>query len=287
MIEALRLTAADLMGNPARVSRALEHVQPPADDDLRAPANIHAWDVPQWQRLNDDVPTPGHAANDMQGHPAGASRHQMLAGLIDKTVHTEAIDIREVGVLAASKSNLKAFATLGQLATKKASHLLETVNNEAIEDNLAHHEVRIMRPPERSPDYFQSAEWDGRVQLHNDGGSHHFAAAHWLACKLDYSRCIRARHVRYTVNRQRLHSLTDHYQINVMPDYQHQVVDDALARLEAPWYWLHTARPLVGYMLIFLPRDNKRSAAAARAFEDARFPTLTDALAPPAPLRNH
>lgn len=278
VFERLRLAAADAIGHPARIVHLLASMPPPSLAAVRTTPSIDGQRVPQWQMLSDGPTSLTGFAPD--GHRAVSTRIDVpeLADLITARESIEDVDIRDVGLLSASKSPLGQYTSLCDFARERCASLLGSETREAIEGLLAHSEIRIGLT--RASDVMQRASWDGRIELSNAGGSHHFAAAHLLAHRLGVARRVRCRFVYLGVNPSTLHRLMDRFSVFLVP---HTYVGPpwvvALQALGVTWYWLDAPPPLWAYRLLLFPQDNPRSCVAARCLDDAGFPWLTDALA--------
>lgn len=279
----IRLEAADATGRPTRIRRLLSAIDAPTLADVRSPPHIHGARIPQWQSfidgqtlLNGGGPRRSDYHNPYQAHVPE------LATLITRTVSERAVDIRDVAVMAASRTDLKQYESLSALAQVERPSMLAEATSDTIEALLAEDEVRITQGPQRSPDFMQHASWDGRIELCNHGGSRRFAAAHCIAQTLGITRTIRTRFVDLSVNHDALASLMARFAIYFFPEWPvHLDWWAAMETFGAPWYWRDAPPPLLGYTLIFLPRADSRARVVADAVDDAGFPRLFDALVQP------
>lgn len=92
-------------------------------------------------------------------------------------------DIQQVHGFSASKSDRTKFRSMDEMVECNSREMIAEVSHEALARNLAHDEIRITRSG--TDDFFQHHQWDGRLFLMNSGGSHHFAAAKYIAARLD------------------------------------------------------------------------------------------------------
>lgn len=88
-------------------------------------------------------------------------------------------DIAEVEGIAASKSSDRFFPTVGAFGADYAAYIKAPVTEVGLTKMLSHREVRIAMPD--GTDRVMLRLWDGRLFLVNAGGSHHFAAAAYIA----------------------------------------------------------------------------------------------------------
>jgi hypothetical protein len=107
--------------------------------------------------------------------PHGALTHAL-------SVDDICFDITEVDGIAASKSSDRPFSSIQAFGANYAAYKGATIDAEGLQDMLSHGEVRIFSPTRG--DYLALRLWDGRLFLCNAGGSHHFAAAVYIATQL-------------------------------------------------------------------------------------------------------
>ena len=202
-----------------------------------------------------------------------------LANLCDQ-VHVEGwtCDIRQVEVLNASKSPLEQFTDLDAFAEARCHGYLDDASPDTIARNLAHGEVRIMQP--RCFDYFCYHDWDGRVCLINEGGSHHFATARYLA---GVARCpvqLKGNLKSYRLNPAAVTALTDEYMLfSITKDPERWLaLSDAMRALQATYFVGDLPRPHTGGHVLLLPRRESRSLAVAKVLLRAGVPNLGDTL---------
>lgn len=286
VLDWIRLEAADITGRPTRIRRLLSAIDAPTLADVRSPPHIDGARIPQWQSFID-----GQTVLN-GGGPRRSDYHNPyqicvpeLATLIIRTVSERAVDIRDVAVMAASRTDLTQYESLSALAQVERPVMLAEATSDTIEALLAEDEVRITRGPKRSQDFMQRASWDGRIELCNQGGSRRFAAAHCIAQTLGITRTIRTRFVELSVNHDALARLMARFAMYVFPEgCVHLDWHSAMEAFGAPWYWRDAPPPLFGYTLVLLPLDDSRSRVVADAVDDAGFPRLFDALAQPMPF---
>jgi len=179
-------------------------------------------------------------------------------------------DIGDVDAVMSSKSSLENCANLDEFAVKFCSPWCRSESETAIEENMRHGEVRIDDP--KTSDHFVVYEWDGRLILSNDGGSHHFATARYISRKLGVRRQLCGALHRYSLNRSAVSRLTNNFHIFLLAD------DDRLwplmGRLQefgskqytAPLPW-----PCDSQLALIFPRDDERSARSARLLLERGF----------------
>jgi len=115
-------------------------------------------------------------------------------------------EIQSVEGLAASKSELTHFGSLDAMVLANSREMINEISNDHLAKSLAHDEIRILHC-ERTSDHFARHSWDGRVFLVNSGGSHHFAAARYLASRLGHRVTLRGTLRTYGVDAQAVGAL--------------------------------------------------------------------------------
>lgn len=123
---------------------------------------------------------------DRSWHPARLACGPLEA-MITKDMYPDCeVAIRDVTRLANSKSPLTSFAELDGLGRKFCAERGFDISSEQIRSCLLHDQVRVATPWRQGSDSFCAMTWaDAPIALSNDGGSHHFAAARYIAGQLD------------------------------------------------------------------------------------------------------
>ena len=92
-------------------------------------------------------------------------------------------EIQDVYGFSASKSDLNKFTSLDQMAETSSPEMICELTERKLDANLAHREIRILHSSSTS-DCLVRFTWNKRLFLMNAGGSHHFAAARYIAARL-------------------------------------------------------------------------------------------------------
>lgn len=183
-------------------------------------------------------------------------------------------DIRDVEALSASKSDLKSYSNLDEFAEACCQHLIAHVDELQLHRLLQHSELRILRSSNKG-DYFEWRCWDGRVTLTNAGGSHHFAAARYIAGKLRLKVPLSGRLYRHSLVREGVSVLRDGYLMYAVgfPSIdQFFELSELINSTGAEWCARALPLPHRGLSLVlFFPRADKRSLEVASVFHDAKF----------------
>jgi hypothetical protein len=181
-------------------------------------------------------------------------------------------EIQEIDGFSGSKSELHKFKSTDAMVERNSQEMINPVTQEQLEKNLRWDEIRIISR-EKTTDHFATWEWDGRVFLINSGGSHHFAAAKYIAKRLEIKVPLSGRYVTFGINQVAVASLRRDFDIFVMSwttDHQlgfHKVMQN----FEATYYWKALPRPYSEQCAIFLPKSEKRSAKVAQVLHKAGF----------------
>ncbi|CAM5427238.1 putative protein OS=Stutzerimonas stutzeri OX=316 GN=CXK94_17845 PE=4 SV=1 [Stutzerimonas stutzeri] len=72
---------------------------------------------------------------------------------------------------------------MDDMVVRNSPEMIDEISPAKLAKNLAWDEIRIISHVDH--DYFATWAWDGRVFLMNSGGSHHFAAAKYIAARLE------------------------------------------------------------------------------------------------------
>lgn len=183
-------------------------------------------------------------------------------------------DIQQVDGFSASKSELRRFKSMDAMVERNSQPMITPVTQEKLEENLRWDEIRIISREDH--DYFSTWEWDGRVFLINSGGSHHFAAAKYIAKRIGVSVPLTGRYKVYGINQVALASLRRDFDIFVLSWHCKQQMDfhRAMQRFEATYYWKDLPRPYTDQAAIFLPKEEKRAGKVSDVLREAGFQDL-------------
>lgn len=275
--------------------------------------------APRLIRLLQDQPTiavsldgPGHdisVESVVQWHELGLSPHPMLAPRergslmgwrqrdrntygsftmyrpeICQIGHKEvteewACDITDVHGLAASKSPLRNFSSTDQMVELNAREMIDEVTHAKLDWNLAHRDIRILHAP--GSDFFLRHSWDDRLFLVNMGGSHHFAAAKYIASRLGTPVPLKARLYSHSLNAQAIASLREDFEMFAISNEApiEQAFLSAMEELRATWLSLTMPRQIQNASAILLPRSQSRSMLVARMLRQAGIVDVGEHLA--------
>lgn len=178
-------------------------------------------------------------------------------------------DITDVDGFAASKSELADFTSTDQMVATNSRDMIDAITHEKLAKNLAHREIRIIHSP--GSDHFRRYAWDGRLFLINSGGSHHFAAAKYIAGRLPESVPLRGQLQTYSLNALAIASLRRDFEMFVISDATPISLGfhDAMVAFRATWLWHPMPRPFADAKAILLPKAERRSMLVAERLRRA------------------
>lgn len=178
-------------------------------------------------------------------------------------------DITDVHGFAASKSELRDFASTDQMVEANSRNMIDAITHEKLAKNLDHREIRIIHSP--GSDFFCRYSWDGRLFLMNSGGSHHFAAAKYIAARLPQSVTLRGKLYTYTLNAVAIASLRRDFEMFVISDATPISLGfhDAMTAFRATWLWHPMPRAFGDAKAILLPKNERRSMQVAALLRQA------------------
>ena len=279
----------DDLGIPASV-RAIVEAFPALKVHLREPAqSIAASSVVLWHEWGGAVhgSWPRLAAGEMlgwrnQGGQYGSFHltREDLARLGCREVKEQwRCEIQDVEGLSASKSELRDFASLDDMVATNSRPMIEPMSLEKLDQNLAWSEIRILHREDPS-DHFACYRWDGRLFLMNSGGSHHFAAARYIASRLRRSVPLQGRLKIYGLNSASVSSLVRDFEIFALraEPMSYMAFHDAMRAYGAAYLHRRLPRPYEDSRAVFLPRDDIRSVRVAAVLHEWGFFDLGDHL---------
>lgn len=174
-----------------------------------------------------------------------------------------ACDIIDVHGFSESKSRLRDFTSTDEMVETNSRDMIDRITREKLAENLAHGEIRIIHSP--GSDHFGRYLWDGRLFLVNSGGSHHFAAAKYIAARLPQSVPLRGSLHTYSLNSRAIASLRGDYEMFVISGDAPVSLGfhDAMEAFRATWLWHPMPRPFENAKAILLPKSERRSMKVA------------------------
>lgn len=276
LLQSLVTSVREDLGYPAKLVALLEtYPQIRVDLDDRRP-NICAQSVTRWHELGKEF---GEAHGYLRGWKI-AGRYYWEGFSVLRPEYAQlgrcdvmddwTCDISELHGFSASKSELRDFENTDQMVETNSREMISEISLRKLNENLAHREIRIIHSP--GIDYFTRYQWDGRLWLMNDGGSHHAAAAKYIAARLGHRVPLTGKLYTYSLNASAISSLCNDYRMFVINDDDaeiHIAFSKAMRSFRAPWLWHSMPRPYSHAKAILLPRNERRSMRVAEALDAA------------------
>ncbi|MDN8617196.1 DUF6685 family protein [Variovorax ginsengisoli] len=232
-------------------------------------ARVDAGSVVRWDELG------RRAGGSLQGWSSKGGSYRGVSRLVPQLasfgrctrVESWSCDIQDVVGISNSKSRLREYSTLDSMIESNRPSWLGDLSEERVAELLAYKEVRLGRPG--ASDHLSLNLWDGRVMLMNDGGSHHFAAARYVAARIQRNTPINGPLCIYEIDELSLDSMLEAYDMIVIPgeprfsNWFHK----AMESYRATFFSLDLPRPYTAQegRIVLLPRDEPRSAKVAEA----------------------
>lgn len=179
-------------------------------------------------------------------------------------------DITDVLGFSMSKSDLTAFPNMDAMVETNSREMINEITPAKLARNLAHREIRIIHSP-GTTDHFARHLWDGRLFLMNDGGSHHFAAARYIAARLGTPVPLRGKLRTYALNPLAIASLRRDFEMYAIADTAELCngFHDAMRAYKATWLSHPLPAPLDNVKAILLPKSEPRSMRASATLDAA------------------
>jgi hypothetical protein len=257
---------AEEIGHPRKIQRLISGNPHLIQPDLVLPKTAAASSILHL----DDLTSKGTLVLSSWGNAPSYGycglRSQVFNDFIEHSYTPEwECDICDVEGIAHSKGNPEQYDSLDAWIKDAWPELISEISHEALEKVLAHDEIRIINSTIHS-DCFARYAWDGRLFLLNAGGSHHFAAARYIAKRLKARVPLLAPLNEYAVNPSLTQKLTSAYHIFCIPDRDESggvmAFHDALKDFKAP-YLCTSFKPVRARdetaSLFFFPRGDRRA----------------------------
>lgn len=268
-------------GYPASLIRLLAS-HPQICVSLPEPAsNISARSVVPWHELGAPpvLHWPRRDRGFLMGWHASGSHWQSFSiecpayadiGRLEIT-DTWYCDVADIHGFSASRSDLTTFPSTDAMAEQKCRGLIAEISPAKIEESLAHGEIRIIHSPGTTADHFARYRWDNRLWLINEGGSHHTAAAKYIATRLGQPVTLKGKLYTYSLNASAIAALRREFEVFVINDDTEisNAWFDAMCAFKATWLWHHMPQPHQDTRAILLPRQEARSRRVAAELRKA------------------
>lgn len=285
LLQILSDQVRESFGNPVRLRRFLGD-RPHFKADVLAPEdNIDMARVPKWHRLNETGWGGAHRRagrlelmgwrNRGNYYSSFTQSCPALGSLVRHTVvDAWTCDLQDVHGFAASKSNLEKFRSTDEMVLTNSEEMITDVSAEGLRNNLAHNEIGLLR--EKPSDWFQVTQWDKRMFVVNSGGSHHLAAAKYIAARINAPVTLRAPLHYYSIDPDAVALLRGDYDIYLV-NHEPELINafsNAMQSSAVTWLWHDMPQPYENTRAIFLPREDALSMRVSQAFREAGFAEL-------------
>jgi hypothetical protein len=188
------------------------------------------------------------------------------------------IDIEYIKGLSSSKSELSPFESLDKFVEINSPEMISNIDEDGLHKNLSH--------DKNVANDMVCYLWDGRIMLENNGGSHHFAAARYIASRLNkkipVKGILRVHALREAIVRQ----LQEKYymfaigavdiDIEMYTNKSFNGFTAMMKSYEATYFYINLPNQSNNTKLLFLPKDNKASVKTANLLADKDFFNMND-----------
>ena len=274
------------LGHPVSLLRLLEarpDIRVPLDGDTQsiAASSVVPWHelgttpVMDWPRRPRGFLMGWKKSADNQYRSFEVTRPEYAEIAQCEVIQDWECDIADVHGFSSSKSELRDFSSTDAMVECNSREMIDAISHEKLAKNLAHNEIRIIHN-QHATDYFARYLWDDRLFLMNDGGSHHFAAAKYIADRLEETVPLRGTLRVYSLNSTALASLCKDFDMFVIPDDAEisNAFHESMSAFGATWLWHHMPRPFDDTRAILLPKDEPRSRCVANTLREAGITDL-------------
>lgn len=291
LLQGIRDTVRVSLGHPVHIERflaATPHFKP---EPAAAAPSIALSSVPQWHKLGQNWSNgglPGTGRTKLRGwHRDGSAYRSFngtcpsLSSLVKRVVVDKwTCDLQDLHGFAASKSDLKKFASIDEMVETNSREMIQDISMAGLQKNLAHSDIQVTRANPGS-DWLQVHQWDGRMFVLNDGGSHHLAAAKYIAARIQEPVELSAPLHYYAFDPDAIAALRAEFDVYMVN--RHCEVSNAFFTAAestgVTWLWHELPQPYAGAKAVFFPRTEPLSVRVSQVFKDAGFEELGAQLA--------
>lgn len=279
LLRSILTSLLDDLGYPASLRQMLaKHdggVAPAIHVSLDLPQSIAARSVPAWHELKGYLTDNGMLSgwrSDRSGYYHGVSVHvpeyQQIAR--ERTVQNWECDISQVDGFSGSKSVLENFQSTDEMVEANSRRMISEITPCKLQENLAHKEIRIIHEP-RTSDCFAQYRWDKRTWLLNGGGSHHLAAAKYIAARLGVPVPLHGKLKIHELDGDSIASIRRRFDLFAISDdsFVCNAFHDAMRAIRASWLWHDLPTPYRGVRAVLLPKNEPRSVRVAQELRRA------------------
>lgn len=270
------------LGSPVKISKLFAQY-PSLIMPLKEPRrSISAYSTVPWHEFGYDfgISSQSRRKGELLGwkwsgywHSFIVQREEYDRIAIEKRQENWTVDITAIDGFGASKEDLRLFSSIEEMATSTCKGLIKDVSVEGLARCLSHTGIGLIHNPKKTTDDFFTYAWDGRLWLSNTDGSHHTAAAQYIARRLKELVPLTGRLRTYEISGTALQSLFSDYEVfamGVSDSFAECAFFDAMRDMRATWLWHHLPKPYYGTgKAVFFPKNDIRSMLVAREFRKA------------------
>lgn len=194
---------------------------------------------------------------------------QIVLGRLVKYQHWQC-EIQKIVGLSASKSDLTTFVSLDDMVETNSPELIGELTGRKLDEHLAHREIRLFNQL-HAEDHLARFAWDGRLFLMNGGGSHHFAAARYIAARIGRKVPIEATLYSYSLDPASVAALREIVDLYAIPRAASffLALGEAVHAYGASYFWLDLPVPYGHAVAMLLPKQYKQAARISEEFRRA------------------
>ncbi|MBY0379141.1 MAG: hypothetical protein K2P99_01930 [Burkholderiales bacterium] len=178
--------------------------------------------------------------------------------IVLKIIKNWRCDIKNIHGISCSKSDLNKFFNLDDMIKSVDSAAISDISENGFYNNLNHKGIRIIHK-QFDTDHFQKHCWDERFFLCNSDGSHHFAAARYIASQLNLSFELSGDLYEYSINWIALSKLLNKYNMFVIQSNVYDFFHYFMEKYNISYYFKPMPEPYKNLTVIFLPNDNQKA----------------------------
>ena len=163
------------------------------------PDNVLGQNRPFWKYFAPKFIEWNHYQND---YLIRSIQHEELFNLFSQIISSTykeqwEFEIQTINNVSSSKSDLINLHSLDELVIQDSQDLIPSISFESMQKNMKHYESKIFHTNNED---VSCEQWTGLVTWHNDGGSHHFAAARYIAKQLNHPINLTSKLEIYSLN---------------------------------------------------------------------------------------
>lgn len=210
----------------------------------------------------------------------GSSFNSELLQIFKNLLSSEIIpdwkcEIQTITNVSCSKSCLSDFTNLNDLVRQNSQELISEFTLENLARNMNHYDSKIFHETTQTV----SCElWSRTFTWHNTGGSHHFAAARYIANKLDEEVGLTAKLEITYIDEQKFYDLFSKYEIFLISSKnleQYHILFETLLNSKAPFItapidsYFSDNRDYSSLRMLAFYRADKKSAPIVELFKNS------------------